>query len=135
MSKNTGVISLFSSTILTAKLAQTILETQFVGAVGRVSVYDHFTTSIVESSVIDFGLGDFKFKFIATYTHLMDSRNAYIRIVAYQHGCNNRCDSDFGEFYSRDPSSHFQLSFVFMLSIQLDITLTPTITSERLLGL
>jgi len=62
----------------------TSLEDQFLDAVGRVSVNERFAQHIIKGSVIDyFGLKNPEFKYFATYTHLMDSKDAYIRIIAY----------------------------------------------------
>jgi hypothetical protein len=80
--------------------SETTLESQFLDAAGRVCVDEHFTTRISKCSVIDFGFGDSTFRYMATYTHLIDGSNAYIRLVAYDWD-GHRCDSahpDYGNF-------------------------------------
>jgi hypothetical protein len=75
-------------------------ENQFLDTVGRVCVYEHFKTRITRATVIDFGSSfddPRSYRFFATYSQLMDTKNAYIRIVSYNRD-GFRCQSSHPEF-------------------------------------
>jgi hypothetical protein len=97
--------------------SETVPETQFLDAVGRVSVDEHFAAHIWKGSVIDFGLGNSEIRFFATCTQLMDNKVAYIRVVAHdRHG--SRCDAahpDFGNFILVIPRRLNDVVFPFHL--------------------
>jgi hypothetical protein len=80
--------------------SETVPEVQFLDAVGRVSVYDYFKDRIVKATVIDFGSSfddPRSYRFLATYSHLMDTNKAYIRLIAYDRK-GFRCDLSHPEF-------------------------------------
>lgn len=69
-------------------------EDEFVDAVRRVRVNTRFNNRIRRTSVINyFGQSHDEYKFFATYSHLMDDKDAYIRIVAYHCQSGQRVDA------------------------------------------
>jgi hypothetical protein len=58
-------------------------EDEFSEAIQRLWVNVGFRDRVRRNSVIDFGRNYSNYKYFATYSHLMDDKDAYIRIIAY----------------------------------------------------